>query len=234
MRAPAAPRQTRRILLTAFAALVVAALFAIALLQGSGGATAPPTAVLVAKETIAAGTVIRPEQLGTLQVAADEATMGATFLPTAEQAQVVGRVAGVTIPAGSALAPAHLAVPGTQALGPGQQALTIAVDEATAVGGKIAPGDTVRVYVTQSEGEQRGQTRVVLPRVRVYAVSRERGTTVSGGVIGGGGTTGGGGAGAAPTGPLTAITLALGDGEAQALAGAKWDGHLDVALLPQP
>lgn len=233
MRAPAAPRQVRRILLTVFAVLVVAALFAVAFLQAGDGASVPRTEVLFAREAIAAGSVIRAEQLGTLQVAADEASLRATFLPVAVRAQVVGRVVGVTVPAGGALAPAHLAAPGTQALGPDQQALTIAVDEATAVGGKIAPGDPVRVYVTHTEGDRRGQTRVVLPRARVYAVSRERGSAVSGGgVIGGGGATGSGGT--APTGPLTAVTLALSDEEAEALTAAKWDGHLDVALLPRP
>jgi Flp pilus assembly protein CpaB len=107
-------------------------------------------------------------------------------------------------------------------LGPYQLALTIPVTPETATGGLIRPGDAVQVLLTANPGKADSQTTVILPRVTVYDAGYEAGSTIVR-------TTGDRSSG---QGPLARLTLLVTQDQAVRLAQAKWNGELDVALLP--
>jgi len=96
-----------------------------------------------------------------------------------------------------------------------------------ATGGLVRPGDAVQVLLTANPGKADSQTTVILPRVTVYDAGYEAGSTMVG-TTGAGGTRGR----VAEPGPLTWLTLLVTQDQAVQLVQAKWNGELDVALLP--
>lgn len=177
--------------------------------------------VLVVTQDLPAGATLTAADLAVAQVHLDDALYAANF-SAADEPALLGRQLGEPAHARQILARAQ--VVGGLHLDPGQLAMTIAVSAETAADGQLKPGDDVEVLVTVGKGQPDSRTSVVLPRVTVYGVGHDQRlvTVNQGGAMGAG----------QPAGPLTSLTLIVTVDQAVRLANAKWNGDLDVALLP--
>lgn len=180
-------------------------------------------AVLVAARDLPAGSVLGATDIVVKQIAMDD-TLYAASLPADELSAIVGRPLAEPAHAGQILARGQLA--SQPLLNPGQLALTIAVSPETAAGGRLRPGDSVRVLVTRDKGKPGSSTAAVLDRVVVFEVGYDPRLSVGLGADESGK--------AAESGSLAYITLVVTPEQAEQLANAKWNGELDVALLPPP
>lgn len=179
-------------------------------------------AVLVATRDRPAGATLGPSDVAVTSARLDDAIFAAT-VPAEEQSTVVGRQLSEPLHAQQLLARAQLS--GRPPLGPGQMVLTIRVSPDTAAGGLIRLGDSVQILVTTNKGRPESRTTVVLPRVTVYDVGRDDQTTVIN-------TGGANDADWDDAGSLNSLTLIVSQDQALQLTVAKWNGDLDVALLP--
>lgn len=177
--------------------------------------------VLIALRDLPIGATLRSDDLAIAQVHMDDALYAAA-LPAAELAAIVGQRLGEPAHAGQVLARGQLAT--RRLLAAGELALTIAVRPETAAGGRLRPGDSVRVLVTRDKGKPDSSTTIVLERVVVYEVGYD--VRLSVGVVGGDQAENNAG------GPVASLTLIVTPEQAELLANAKWNGDLDVALLP--
>jgi pilus assembly protein CpaB len=178
-------------------------------------------AVLVATRDRPAGATLAPGDLAVAHLRLDDAVYAAA-VPAEQLASLVGRQLAEPVHARQLLVPAQVST--RPRLGPDQVALTIPVAPQTAVGGQLRPGDHVRVIATRDRGRPESRTEVVLGRALVYDVGRDD----RGAVLGGVGDEGE----RARSGPLSSATLVVSQEEAVRLAHARWNGDLDVALLP--
>jgi pilus assembly protein CpaB len=168
----------RRRLLAATAALVlfvVGALVLVAYVRGADAralAGAEPVQVLVVDQPVPAGTPgsALAELVRTETVPAKAAVEGrVTHL-----ADLSGLVATTDLEPGEQLlasrfrAPDQMQAPGTVAVPAGLQEISILLEPERAVGGRLAAGDTVGVYLSQ--GQPVGQTHAVLHQVLVTQV----------------------------------------------------------------
>ncbi|MCC6498162.1 MAG: Flp pilus assembly protein CpaB [Propionibacteriaceae bacterium] len=179
-------------------------------------------AVLVATRDRPAGATLGLSDVVVTNVRVDDAIFAAA-ISAEEQATVVGRQLAEPLHAQQLLARAQLS--GRPPLGPGQMALTIQVSPDTAAGGAIRPGDSVQVLVTTNKGRPESRTSVVLPRITVYDVGLDDQTTVIN-------TGGSDDADRDDRGSISSLTLIVSQEQALQLTVAKWNGDLDVALLP--
>jgi pilus assembly protein CpaB len=168
----------RRRLLAATAALVlfvVGALVLVAYVHGADArafAGAQPVQVLVVDQPIAAGTPgsALSQLVRTETVPAKAAVQGRVTALS----DLSGLVATTDLEPGEQLlatrfqAPDQMQTPGTVAVPKGLQEVSILLEPQRAVGGRLAAGDTVGVYLSQ--GQPVGQTHAVLHRVLVTQV----------------------------------------------------------------
>jgi Flp pilus assembly protein CpaB len=180
--------------------------------------------ILVATRDLPSGATLGMGDLAIAQVRLDEAVYRAS-VPAEELPGLVGKQLAEPVHAQQLLARAQIS--SRPPLGPNQLALTIPVKPESAAGGRIRPGDVVTVLWTTSKGRPDSLTTVVLPRVTVYDVGRDDRLTV----VNGGASTDSAGR-SAPQGPIASVTLIVTKEQALDLAEAKWNGDLDVALLP--
>jgi pilus assembly protein CpaB len=178
----------RALLILALIAGLIAAVVVFVAVSGSGddgGAGAVPTggtAVVVATQDISAGTAIT-EDMVEVKTVPDDLLLTGTY---DEPSLVVGEQTKVAILAGEQLSSAKigLAVPedGLAGVVPtGMRAISLQVEEKTAVGGLLLPGDRVDVYVTSKLGRQAGladdeyilRTELVLQDIEVLSVAQE-------------------------------------------------------------
>jgi Flp pilus assembly protein CpaB len=143
-------------------------------------------------------------------------------VPAEDLSRLVGRQLAEPAHAHQVLARAQVSA--RAPLAPDRQALTVPVGPASAVGGRLRPGDAVRVYLTTEKGRPEAHTTVVLDRVTVYDVGHEE---PAGAVA-----TGGAGPAGVARGPISWATLLVTPEEGRQLAQARWAGELDLALLP--
>jgi Flp pilus assembly protein CpaB len=185
--------------------------------------TSDSRSVLVAVRDLPAGGQLTAADLSVARMRMDDAVYAAA-VPADDRSQVLGRQLTAPVYAHQVLARGQLS--GRAALAPGQLALTIPVSAETAAGGRIRRGDEVQVLVTTAKGRPESRTAVVLPRVAVHDVAHdERFAVVN--------TSAAAGDGGAPArGAPTSLTLSVTQEEALELARARWNGELDVALLP--
>jgi Flp pilus assembly protein CpaB len=184
-------------------------------------ASSDTRSVLVATRDLPAGATLGPQDLATARVRVDDAIYQAT-VPALDEGSLVGRQLGEPVHANQLLARAQVSA--RPRLGPDQVALTIATSPDTAVGGTLRSGDQVEVLLTTNKGKPDERTTVVLPRVTVYDVGFAPGVAAVG--------TAPADRAAVPS-QVRWLTLVVdGKDQVMALAGAKWAGELDVALLP--
>lgn len=178
-------------------------------------------AVLVVTRDLPAGSVLVVSDLDVAQLNLADALYAAA-LPATDLSAVVGQRLAEPAHTGQVLARGQLA--SRPLLGPGQVALTIAVRPETAAGGRLQPGDSVQVLVTRDKGKPGSATTTVLERVVIYEVGYDPRLSV--------GIAEADPAAASGSGPLASLTLVVTPEQATQLANAKWNGDLDVALLP--
>jgi Flp pilus assembly protein CpaB len=174
--------------------------------------------VLVATRDLPAGATLVASDLAVARVRLDEALYAAA-LPAAAQAELVGRPLAHPLHRDQLLVRAQLSA--RPPLAAGQVALPISVDAASAAGGRVRPGDVVRVLVTTDKGKPESRTSVVLEGAPVHDVGYEQRAAVVGGEPD-----------RAARGPLSSLTLAVTPEEALRLAHARHNGAIDVALVP--
>lgn len=179
--------------------------------------------VVVATRDLPAGAILSASDLTVAQVRVDD-TIYAAAIPAAQMAGLVGRQLAEPVHAQQLLVGPQVA--SRPRLGPDQMAVTIPVSAKTAAGGRIRPADQVKVLATLNKGKADSRTTVVLDRATVYDVGHDDQMTVV--------NTAGADPGARPAvlGPLASLTLVVTEEQALRLAAARWNGDLDVALLP--
>ena len=176
----------RALLLLALIAGLIAAIIVFAVVSGSddnGGTVSSSTVPAVtASQQIGAGTEITEEMVKVMDVPED-LLIGGSLKDTE---LVVGEVARVTIASGEQITTAKLgtAVPdkGLSGVIPvGMRGVAIEVDQVTAVGGLLLPGDRVDIVITTklkkepglAEGEYILRTQTILKNVEVLSVAQE-------------------------------------------------------------
>lgn len=179
--------------------------------------------VVVAVREVPAGATLSAADLATERVTVGDATYRAA-VPASDLSAMIGQTAVEPVHAGQIVA--HVQVSTGLTLPPGAEALTIPVT-GDAVGSPIRVGDAVQVLVTTGRGRPDSKTTVVLDRATVYTIARAGTGTL------GAPAASGAGNGDASAGAPTALTLIVTPPQALALANARWNGDLDVALLPR-
>ena len=126
-------------------------------------ATTDRTPVLVAAHDLQAGTVVRPSDLRTSELAGDAGTMAA-LITERELDTVLGRELATQVPQGTPLARASVVSAGS-----GPAAFTLVVPAFRALAGTLRPGDRVTVLATFETGAG-GQARAIARGLRVLAI----------------------------------------------------------------
>lgn len=202
--------------------LVVGAILTIGVFIGTLAAYAGLSAtrnVLTATRDLPAGTVLAADDLASVPARLDDQTYQAA-VPATDRSTVTGAILTTPLYAHQVLARAQFAA--RAALAPGQVAFVISLPPDTAAGSDLHPGDNIQViWVKGSKGTTDVQASVIIPRVRVLAVTYQ----TAGGVSGVN-------SGAAGAPAIATITLAVTPEQAVLLAQAKIAGQLDTALLP--
>ncbi|MHB8620549.1 MAG: Flp pilus assembly protein CpaB [Chloroflexota bacterium] len=178
--------------------------------------------VLVVTRDIAPGETLQRSDLAVAHVRVDDSIYSAA-IPGDSIASAIGKPVNESLHAQQLLSRAQLS--SRPPLAAGQMAMTIPVTSASAAGGRIQRGDVVEVLETLNKGKPESKSSVVLPRVTVYDVGYdERSTVVN--------TNPSGDPSRAAARPLSTLTLLVTPDQALQLSQAKWNGNLDVALLP--
>ena len=191
-----------------------------------------PVAVLVAKETIKAGTSGEDAQnlklVAPKLVPRESAVVGAFR----SWSQLEGRFAAVDIMKGEQLLPTRW-VGADEVEGRGllpipddHQALSIGLDVTRQVAGFVTPGDNVGIVLTLPGGDGGTKTRFLLQNVRVLAVGA---TALSSRTAQGGG----GRVNQKGSQSVTAITLAVKKQYVESVVHAAVDGDIYLTLMPR-
>jgi pilus assembly protein CpaB len=191
-----------------------------------------PVAVLVAKETIKAGTSGEDAQnlklVAPKLVPRESAVVGAFR----SWSQLEGKFAAVDIMKGEQLLPTRW-VGADEVEGRGllpipddHQALSIGLDVTRQVAGFVTPGDNVGMVLTLPGGDGGSKTRFLLQNVRVLAVGA---TALSSRTAQGGG----GRVNQKGSQSVTAITLAVKKQYVESVVHAAVDGDIYLTLMPR-
>jgi pilus assembly protein CpaB len=218
-------RQPRRLDLRAVVGVIL-------LLGATGGsiafwtASADTRAVVVATRDLPAGSTLTATDLAVTRVRVDDAIYQVT-IPADALVTLVGKPLAEPMHARQLLVSQQIAA--RPPLAPEQVAFTLPVGPEVVAGGHLRPGDLVEVLVTTDKGKPDSQTTVVLNSATVYDVSyAEKLAVVSTAAASDADASGR----PAARGAISAVTLAVTRWQAQQLAHAKWNGELDLALLP--
>jgi Flp pilus assembly protein CpaB len=185
--------------------------------------TSTARGVVMATRDLPAGSRLTAADLAVTQIHADDAVYQAA-VPADALDTLVGRELAEPTHAQQVLARAQVAA--SSPLAPDQVALTIPARPDTAAGGRLRPGDPVRVLATTSDKTRaEAHTWVVVDRATVFDVGRE---STAGGLASAVEGTGD----RAERGAITSVTLVVTADQARDLAEARRSGELDVALLP--
>lgn len=175
-----------------FGALIIAAVTAVMAKNMFAGAGAEKAAaapvplgpkVLVAKKSLAVGTIIDPESLA-YQPWPKELVQSAYYLegtPEADMSKLIGTVVRNPITAGQPLTRGAVVGPEDRgflaaALGPGMRAVTVPVNLVAGVSGFVFPGDRVDLVLTQSlgggDGGELKVSETIIRNLRVLATDQ--------------------------------------------------------------
>jgi len=122
------------------------------------------TPTLVADHPLSAGTVLRPTDLRTGELAGDARTISA-LVPERDLDSVLGHTLATAVPAGAPLPRAAL---GGQAQA--SSAFTLVVPALHALADALAPGDRVTVLATYAGGSGRAHTKAIARGLQVLSV----------------------------------------------------------------
>lgn len=156
--------------------------------EARAAAPAQPIAtrkVLVANAPIAAGSILRAEQLHWVSWPAEAATNAYMTEANTRMDQVVGSVARTALEAGEPLSPSRVVAANDRSflaavLQPGYRAVTVNVSASTGVAGFALPGDHVDVILSRalpgSGPQKRFVSETVLTDVRVVGMDQRAGS----------------------------------------------------------
>jgi pilus assembly protein CpaB len=229
----------RRRLLAALAALVLAAVGALVLVAYARGADQRAMAgtttvqVLVVAKPVPEGTpaAALPDLVRTELLPAKAATPGRVH----SLRDLAGQVAAVDLQPGEQLlasrfaAPSSLRTPGTVDVPKGDQEVSILLEPQRAVGGRLAAGNDVGVYLSYKLPDGTGVTHVVLHRVLVTQVQGAMATAPSSDTPKDGAQAAA--ATAAPSQSLM-VTLAVTSKEAEPIVWGMEHGTIWLSLEP--
>jgi len=185
-------------------------------------ATNDSRAVLVATRNLPAGATLSAADVTVAHVRVDDSLYQAA-LSEQSMTQVVGKQLAEPVHPQQMLVRDQIST--RPSIGANESAMTIPVSPSSAVAGRIRPGDSVEVLATLNKGKPDSKVSVVLPRVSVYDVSYyQRLAAVN--------TSNASDANPTSQGQISTVTLILTNEQAQSLALARWNGDLDVILLP--
>lgn len=191
-----------------------------------------PVIVLVAKQTIKAGTSGEDAETAKQIVQRTVPRKSAVAGAFRSVSQLEGKFAAVDIVAGEQLLPSRW-VGAEEVEGRGllpipddYQALSIGLDVTRQVAGFVTPGDNVGMVLTQPAGDGRTKTRFLLQNVRVLAVGA---TALSSRTAQGGG----GRVNQKGSQSVTAITLAVKKQHVESVVHAAVDGDIYLTLMPR-
>ncbi len=130
--------------------------------------------VVIASNTIQAGTAITSSKLQTL-------AWPSSITPTgvfSDATKIDGRIARQTIEAGELILESKLAAPNSQAglaamITEGKRAISVRVNDVVGVAGFALPGNYVDVLVSAKDASGHPFSKVVLNRVKVLAIAQE-------------------------------------------------------------
>jgi Flp pilus assembly protein CpaB len=196
-------------------------------------ATPDTFGVLVPTRDLPVGARLHSSDLAIARVRLGE-EQARVAIPAAQLDSLEGRELVAPVFAQQILAQKQLATSERSVLKAGYVKMTIPVKADNAVGGTLRPGDQVAVLVTTDRGKPTAQTRTVLSPATVDSSGRSD-SGFSGSTVGtsSAAPATSSNAGAARAGrPIDWVTLIVPDGQAQSLALARWNGELDVILLP--
>ena len=191
-----------------------------------------PVIVLVAKETIKAGTSGEDAETARLIVQKTVPRKSAVIGAFRSVSQLEGKFAAVDIVEGEQLLPTRwveteeISGRGLLPIPEKHQALSIGLDVTRQVAGFVTPGDNVGMVLSLPTGNGTNATRFLLQNVRVLAVGATALTTR---------TAQGGAAGQQGEGSqnLTAITLAIKQQYVENVVHAAEDGEIYLTLMPR-
>ncbi len=140
--------------------------------------------ILVASRDLQAGSLVKPDDIGTLQVPHDKVPDGASLDTSANRHQLAGAMIRRRVPTGDLLLGRELLRPGDHGflaavLSSGMRAVTIGVDAITGSAGLIWPGDRIDVLLTHQMDDpsrpvgRRIAAETVLSNVRVIAIDQQ-------------------------------------------------------------
>jgi pilus assembly protein CpaB len=197
-------------------------------------AVAVPTTVrvLAAARTLRPGVLMKPEDLGAIDLAQSAVPAGARPDTPAARAELLGAMVRRTVAAGEVLLPIQVMRAGERGflaavLGPGMRATTVGVDAVSGTAGLIWPGDRVDLILTETLDDpaaplgRRIAGETVLRNVRVIAIDQElmQGATVAPGPNLGGGAQ------------SRTVTLEVSPENAERVAVATRLGHLSLSVI---
>ncbi len=181
---------------------------------GAGANTAPGIEAIVAVNDLEVGAKIDDRDIRLVRFPAGDLPANAI----SQRSKVVGRGVILPITRGEFILPTKLAGENAGAglpslIPPGMRAVSVRVNDTTAVSGFVLPGTRVDVLLTGSPQGGEQQTTTVLENIAVIATGQKLERTA---------------AGEAQSAPV--ITLLVSPDDAQKLALATTQGHIQLAL----
>lgn len=184
--------------------------------------TGDPIRIVATRAAIPQWSMIQADQIEIVEVPSKWAPP--SYLPEGLRDEVVGRMAGVSVPAGQPLLSLHLADGNqthrlSQVIDPGQRALPLEIDKVTAFGGLLKPGDYVDILMTiQNPTDRTVETRTLLQGVAVLAMGGNLGSDQSHAARGGGSRR------------INNVTVLVTAEEAELLVLAEDQGQLSLTM----
>ena len=183
--------------------------------------------MLVAGRDLQAGALLKPDDIGVAQVAADRVPEGGSLDTPDSRHIVTGAMVRRRLGAGEVLMPQDLLRPGDHGflaavLGDGMRAVTIGVDAISGTAGLIWPGDHIDVLLTHQMDDagrpvgRRVAAETVLSDVRVIAIDQQ---LVQGAAPGSDNAK-----------PATTVTLEVTSIQAERVSVATKIGHLSLVV----
>ena len=197
--------------------------------EAAAAPPAPPVLakVLVAAHALRAGSLLKPDDVVTADIATTKVPDGASLDTPKARAELWGAMVRRSLGAGEPVLPSEVLRPGdhgflTAVLGPNMRAVTIGVDIVSGSAGLIWPGDRIDLILTQAmeapalSSGRRLVAETVLSDIRVIAVDQRlvEGATPD----------------AADPKAARTVTLEVTTGQAERVSVAERLGHLSLVV----
>ena len=194
--------------------------------------TAPASrGVLVATRDLPAGVRLHRGDLAVARVQLGDAQARIVVSPD-DLDSLEGRELSAPLFVQQILVQPQLASPGRSGLEPGYVKVSVPVRPETAVGNELRPGAEVSVLVTRDKGKPTSETRVVLPRVVVDEVGRGDPALGPAGTAAVSSAADPNSQTSRPARALSWLVLVVPQEQAPTLSQARWNGDIEVMLLP--